>query len=189
MILLHGGRWTKPKINSRNYLIYFLLRLNLCQWSLKILYMEDVNNFKIILCNNFANVRNSEFLQNCWRYLYLFSLLTLLKKSLIKSLSCLCVCLWVPLIPGSRNRGTLCVCMCILPIIARQKRGKQIVVRVVFYAVRVASKESRRLLIPRTCFFINLLCFWGLWEHFVFHVTVWFFSPSGLKQLTDIHKT
>jgi hypothetical protein len=57
---------------------------------------------------------------------------------------------------------SLSVCMCISPIVARQWLGKhvpvatntrssrRIVVRVIFYAIRVVSKESRRTVIPRT---------------------------------------
>jgi hypothetical protein len=61
---------------------------------------------------------------------------------------------------------SVCVCLCIPPIVARQRLGKKVSAltnihatikelseRVVFYAVRVVSKESRELVLPRTyCF-------------------------------------
>jgi hypothetical protein len=65
----------------------------------------------------------------------------------MRSHCCPCVC--------------VCVCVCVSlgipPIVARQRLGKSSLVVVgnsyVFYAVRVVSKESRRLVLPRTsCF-------------------------------------
>jgi hypothetical protein len=71
-----------------------------------------------------------------------------------------------------KSLTTVCVCVCVFPIASRQPFGKnlpiyarqqlrknitadihnsrRIVGRVVLYAVRVVSKESRRLVLPRT---------------------------------------
>jgi hypothetical protein len=68
-----------------------------------------------------------------------------------------------------RSPYCLCVCMYSPPIVARQWLGKQvpmatkkktknrtIVGRVFLYAFRVALRESRRLLLPRTtCYIID----------------------------------
>jgi hypothetical protein len=65
------------------------------------------------------------------------------------------------LIPPISLCVCVCVCMCIHPIVARHRVGRHVPASTntrnhrrigggVFYAVRVLSKESRRLVLPRT---------------------------------------
>jgi hypothetical protein len=89
----------------------------------------------------------------------------------MRSLSCLCACF--PYFEKNKIKVGLCdhlalVSVCIPPqIVSQQRLGKhfpaatntrnnrRVVRRVVFNAVRVVSKERRRLVLPRTsCFFV-----------------------------------